>query len=354
MPDQGTGEKTEDATPKRKRDAREEGNVANGKEINQAVTLLASFMLLYFLMQRIFFGIINQIRYYFSELIVQDMSIQNAFHILYGAFFEIINLIFPIMIVTAAAGVLINFVQIGALFTTKPLVPDLKKIDPIKGFKKIFSLKGFVEFIKSLSKLFIISTVAYNFIMNNISTFQKSLDLGLEESILEIASQIARMGFAIIATLIVLGVLDLLYQRWQHNKDLKMSKYEVKQERKEMEGDPMILQQRKQRQREMSMNRMMSEVKDADVVITNPTHIAVALKYDLDEMDAPLIIAKGERLIAQKIKEKAREAEIKIIENKPLARSLNKMTEIGDQVPVELYQAVAEILAEVFREENRY
>ena len=354
MPDQGTGEKTEDATPKRKRDAREEGNVANGKEINQAVTLLASFMLLYFLMQRIFFGIINQIRYYFSELIVQDMSIQNAFHILYGAFFEIINLIFPIMIVTAAAGVLINFVQIGALFTTKPLVPDLKKIDPIKGFKKIFSLKGFVEFIKSLSKLFIISTVAYNFIMNNISTFQKSLDLGLEESILEIASQIARMGFAIIATLIVLGILDLLYQRWQHNKDLKMSKYEVKQERKEMEGDPMILQQRKQRQREMSMNRMMSEVKDADVVITNPTHIAVALKYDLDEMDAPLIIAKGERLIAQKIKEKAREAEIKIIENKPLARSLNKMTEIGDQVPVELYQAVAEILAEVFREENRY
>ena len=354
MPDQGTGEKTEEATPKRKRDAREEGNVANGKEINQAVTLLASFMLLYFLMQRIFFGIINQIRYYFSELIVQDMSIQNAFHILYGAFFEIINLIFPIMIVTAAAGVLINFVQIGALFTTKPLVPDLKKIDPIKGFKKIFSLKGFVEFIKSLSKLFIISTVAYNFIMNNISTFQKSLDLGLEESILEIASQIARMGFAIIATLIVLGILDLLYQRWQHNKDLKMSKYEVKQERKEMEGDPMILQQRKQRQREMSMNRMMSEVKDADVVITNPTHIAVALKYDLDEMDAPLIIAKGERLIAQKIKEKAREAEIKIIENKPLARSLNKMTEIGDQVPVELYQAVAEILAEVFREENRY
>lgn len=116
----------------------------------------------------------------------------------------------------------------------------------------------------------------------------------------------------------------------------------------------MILQQRKQRQREMSMNRMMSEVKDADVVITNPTHIAVALKYDLDEMDAPLIVAKGERLIAQKIKEKAREAEIKIIENKPLARSLNKMTEIGDQVPVELYQAVAEILAEVFREENRY
>jgi len=354
MPDQGTGEKTEEATPKRKRDAREEGNVANGKEINQAVTLLASFMLLYFLMQRIFFGILNQIRYYFSELVVQSMSIQNAFHILYGAFFEIINLIFPIMIVTAAAGVLINFVQIGALFTTKPLVPDLKKIDPIKGFKKIFSLRGFVEFLKSLLKLFIISTVAYNFIMNNINTFKKSIDLGLEESILEIASQIARMGFAIIATLIVLGILDLLYQRWQHNKDLKMSKYEVKQERKEMEGDPMILQQRKQRQREMSMNRMMSEVKDADVVITNPTHIAVALKYDLEEMDAPVIIAKGERLIAQKIKDKAREAEIKIIENKPLARSLNKMTEIGDQVPVELYQAVAEILAQVFREENRY
>jgi flagellar biosynthetic protein FlhB len=162
------------------------------------------------------------------------------------------------------------------------------------------------------------------------------------------------MGFTIIAALIVMGILDLLYQRWQHNKDLKMSKYEVKQERKEMEGDPMVLQQRKQRQREMSMNRMMSAVQDADVVITNPTHIAVALKYDLEEMDAPVIVAKGERLIAQKIKEKAREAEIEIVENKPLARSLNEMTEIGDQVPVELYQAVAEILAQIFREEKRY
>ncbi|MFW6273581.1 MAG: EscU/YscU/HrcU family type III secretion system export apparatus switch protein, partial [Halanaerobium sp.] len=288
MADQGTGEKTEDATPKRKRDAREEGNVANGKELNQAVTLLASFMLLYFFMQRIFFGIISEIRYYFTELIVGEMTVENTFDVMIAAFYDMLLYILPVMIVTAAAGVLINFIQIGALFTAKPLVPDLKKIDPIKGLKKIFSLRGFVELLKSLFKLAVITIIAYRFILNNISTFEISINQGLEESILLIASQISRMGFTIIASLIVMGILDLLYQRWQHNKDLMMSKYEVKQERKEMEGDPMVLQQRKQRQREMSMNRMMSAVKDADVVITNPTHIAVALKYDLEEMDAPV------------------------------------------------------------------
>ncbi|MFP4020047.1 MAG: flagellar biosynthesis protein FlhB [Halanaerobium sp.] len=352
MADDGTGEKTEEPTAKRKREAKEEGNVAKGKEINQAFTLLASFMFLYFLMQQIFFGVLNHMQYYFKNLIIEPFTINMTFNILYDAFFAIIETIYPVMIVAAAAGVLVNYVQIGALFTTKPLVPDLKKVDPIKGAKNIFSLKGFVELLKSLFKLAVIAAIAYRFLMGNLDVFQNSIHQGLDESLVAIAGLIARMAFAIIAALIILGVLDLLYQRWQHNKDLKMSKYEVKQERKEMEGDPMIQQQRKQRQREMSMNRMMSSVKDADVVITNPTHIAVALEYDLDEMEAPLVVAKGEDFIAQKIKEKAREAEVEIIENKPLARSLNKMTEIGDQVPVELYQAVAEILAKIFQKRN--
>ncbi|PUU89692.1 MULTISPECIES: flagellar biosynthesis protein FlhB [Halanaerobium] len=352
MADNGTGEKTEEATPKRKREAREEGNVAKGKEISQAFTLLASFMFLYFLMQQIFFGVLNQLQYYFKNLIVRPFTINMAFNILYDAFFSVVETIYPIMIVTAAAGILVNFLQIGALFTTKPLVPDLKKIDPIKGAKNIFSLKGFVELLKSLFKLAVIAVIAYRFLMNNLNIFENSIHQGLDQSLVAIAGLITRMAFAIIAALVILGVLDLLYQRWQHNKDLKMSKYEVKQERKEMEGDPMIQQQRKQRQREMSMNRMMSSVKDADVVITNPTHIAVALEYDLEDMEAPVVVAKGEDFIAQKIKERARDAEVEIVENKPLARSLNKMTEIGDQVPVELYQAVAEILAKIFQNRN--
>lgn len=349
MADDGTGEKTEEPTSKRKKEAKEEGNVAKGKEIGQAITLLASFMFLYFLMQQIFFGVLNEIQYYFKNLIIEPFTIKMTFTILYDAFFSVIEKIYPIMIVTAAAGILVNFLQIGALFTTKPLVPDLKKVDPIKGAKNIFSLKGVVELLKSLFKLALIAVIAYRFLMGNLDIFQKSINQGLEESLSAIAHLISRMAFAVIIALVILGILDLLYQRWQHNKDLKMSKYEVKQERKEMEGDPMIQQQRKQRQREMSMNRMMSSVKDADVVITNPTHIAVALEYDLDKMEAPVVVAKGEDFVAQKIKEKAREADVKIIENKPLARSLNKMTEIGDQVPIELYQAVAEILAEIFK-----
>ncbi|MCC3145190.1 flagellar biosynthesis protein FlhB [Halanaerobium sp. Z-7514] len=354
MPDDGTGEKTEEATPKRKREAREEGNVANAKEINQAITLLTSFAVLYVLMQRIIFQLLGEIRYYFSDFIVQGLSTFSAYQILYEAFFKLVMIILPIMAFTALAGVVANFIQIGALFTAKPLVPDLKKIDPIKGFKKIFSLRGLVELLKSLFKLALISFVAYRHLINNLEIFEKSTLLGLEESLVNIAAQISRMGFNIIALLIILGIFDLLYQRWQHNKDLKMSKYEVKQERKEMEGDPMLRQKRKQKQREMSMNRMMSNIPDADVVITNPTHIAVALKFDLEEMEAPEVIAKGEGLIAQKIKAKAREAEVEIVENKPLARSLNEMAEIGDQVPVELYQAVAEILARIFREKDRY
>lgn len=350
MADDGTGEKTEEPTSKRKDEAREEGNVAKSQEIGQAFTLLASFMFLYFLMQQIFFGVLNNIKYYFSDLIIKPLTIDMSFNILYESFSSVVEIVFPIMLASAAAGILANFLQIGALFTTDPLIPDLKKIDPIKGAKNLFSLKSFVEFLKSLFKLAVIAVIAYNFLMNNLDIFEKSLNQGLNESLMAVAALISKMAFAIIAALIILGVLDLLYQRWQHNKDLKMSKYEVKQERKEMEGDPMIKQQRKQKQREMSMNRMMSAVEDADVVVTNPTHIAVGLEYDMDEMDAPVVTAKGEDFIAQKIKEKAREAEVKIIENKPLARSLNKTTEIGDQVPVELYQAVAEILAEIFQE----
>ena len=354
MAEDGSGEKTEDATPRRKEDARKEGNVAKGKEISQAFTLLASFLLLYFLMQQMFFTMITEIRYYFTELITSPFSIDNAYNILLTAFMKAIRAISPVMVVTAAAGVLVNFLQIGPLFTTKSLVPDLKKINPIKGFKNIFSLRSLMELFKSLFKLAIISAIAYNILVKNIEVFQKTLHQGLRQSLVVISDLISTMAFSIITAIMVLGIIDLIYQRWQHNKDLRMSKYEVKQERKEMEGDPMIRQQRKQKQKEMSMNRMMSSVQEADVVITNPTHIAVALKYDLDEMEAPVVLAKGEGFVAQKIKDRARESEIEIIENKPLARSLNSMTEIGDQVPVELYQAVAEILAKVFKEKDNY
>ncbi len=354
MPDNGTGEKTEEPTPKRKREAREKGNVAKSKEISQAFTLLASFLLLYFFMQQIMYNVMAGIERYFSTLIVDPLSVDTAARLLQDTMIYTVQTIYPVLIVTAAVGFSINFLQIGPLFTTKNLAPDIKKLDPIKGLKNIFSLRGFVEFLKSLLKLGIIAFIAQSFLKNNIIIFKRSLNQGLDLALAEIASLISRMGFTIIAAMVLLGIFDLLYQQWQHNKDLKMSKYEVKQERKEMEGDPMILQKRKEKQRQFSLNRMMNSVKDADVVITNPTHIAVALQYDLDEMDAPIVAAKGEGFVAEKIKEKAKELEIEIVENKPLARSLNSMTEIGDQVPVELYQAVAEVLAYIFKENNRF
>lgn len=352
MPDNQTGEKTEEPTPKRKEEAREEGKVAKSQELGQAFTLLGSFLILYILFQGMMGSLTDKITRQLSLTGVPALTPAHVYELLMDMIYFIVGLVGPVMLAAAAVGALINFIQVGPLFTVKSMQPKLDNLNPVSGLKNIFSLKTLMELLKSLFKVSAIALIAYKYISDFLPTLVTMPDQGLRPSLVLLGGLIARIGIAVIIFLVVLGVADYLYQRWEHKKSLKMTKYEVKQERKEREGDPEIKQKRKEKQRQMSLNRMMAEMEDADVVVTNPIHIAVALKYDLETMEAPVVVAKGEGFIARKIKEKARELEIEIVENKSLAQALNQMTEIGQEIPADLYQAVAEILAYLYRQEN--
>jgi flagellar biosynthetic protein FlhB len=354
MADNSTGQKTEEPTPKRKREAREKGQVAKSQELNQAFTLLSSFFVLYVMFSGMLESLMNKVTQLLTFSTIEPITKAGGYEVLMESIYYVTSLVAPVMIAAAVMGIIINFSQVGPLFTGESMKPKVENIDIIKGFKKIFSLKSLVEMIKAVLKIIIISVIAYIFIRNSIMKLVSMTEMGLNASLVLIGQTIFKTAIAIIIFLVTIGVFDFAYQKWEHKKSLKMTKYEVKQERKEMEGDPQLKQKRKEKQRQMSLNRMMTAMEDADVVITNPTHIAVALKFNIEEMEAPKVIAKGEGYIALKLKEKAKKLDIEIVENKPLARSLNKMCEIDDFIPEELFEAVAEILAYVYKKENRY
>ena len=354
MADNSTGQKTEEPTPKRKREAREKGQVAKSQELNQAFTLLASFSMLYILFSGMMDSLTMEVTSYLDFDTVVNLDIASSYNILMEAIFYVASLVVPVMLASAIMGIVINFSQVGPLFTGESLKPKLDSLNIIKGFGKLFSIKSLVEMVKSVLKIIIIAVIAYIYLRNSITDLITMTEQGLYPALMLIGNLIFKAAVAITIFLVGVGVFDFIYQKWEHKRNLKMTKYEVKQERKEMEGDPQLKQKRKEKQRQMSVNRMMSEVENADVVITNPTHIAVALEFDIKDMDAPKVIAKGEGYVALKIKEKAKELDIEIVENKPLARSLNKMCEIDDFIPEELFEAVAEILAYVYKKENRY
>ncbi|MFW5984687.1 MAG: flagellar biosynthesis protein FlhB [Halanaerobiaceae bacterium] len=349
MPDDAPGEKTEEPTPKRRREAREEGQVAKSQELNQAFTLLTGFLILFFLFGNVIFSLQQHMAEFLRFDNLPRMSPENFVNMTLENLMFLVQTALPIMGGVALAGLVINFVQVGPLLSLKAMQPKFSNIDPIKGFNNIFSLKTLMELAKSLLKAGGIVVIAFLYISQSWTKLVTMPDQGLKPALVGLAYLIFRIGISIIIYLIFLGVLDFAYQRWEYYRNLKMTKYEVKQERKEQEGDPQLKSRRKEKQRQMSLNRMMTAMEEADVVITNPTHIAVALKYELDEMEAPVLIAKGEGFIARKIKEKARELDVEIVEDKPLARTLNKTTEIGEQIPEDLYQAVAEILAFIYK-----
>ncbi|WP_408954536.1 flagellar biosynthesis protein FlhB [Natroniella sp. ANB-PHB2] len=348
-------EKTEDPTPKRRQEAREEGQVASSKELNSAFTLLFSFIILYFLMRHLIEEIIKFTYKSFSSYLTMEMTANSFHNLLLEIAFLGLRLIAPILLIVTAVGIAITYLQIGFLFTPKVLIPKLNKLNPIEGAKKLFSKRTFMELIKSLLKVGIITYISYLTIRDVLSQYLLLISVGLNHALGLIGNTAFSLAMRVSAFMIVIGVIDLIYQKWEHEQQLKMTKHEVKEERKQMEGSPEVKSKRKQKQQEMAMSRMMQEVPEADVVITNPTHIAVAVKFELETMEVPILIAKGQGEIAQRIKEVATENEIEIVEEKPLARALYKLVEIGEEIPYELYQAVAEILAYVYQldEERR-
>lgn len=351
------GEKTEPATAKKLSDARSEGQVCKSKELDQAATLVVLFLALKVLVSfmgnnfvQIFYDIYNKIPETVSAPEVTSIAVMSYLH---HATITSLKLAGPFFAAGVAVAFLINIVQVKWKVSTKPLKPKPDKFNPINGFKRMFSKDSLFELVKSIAKIALILLIAYTSLRSHVEEIFLLYNVSLQQAIAEIGTLVIDVGFRISILYCLIGAADYLYQRHKFNEDMKMTKQEVKDEMKNTEGDPQIKGKQRQRMQEASRRRMMQDVPKADVVITNPTHYAVALKYDAGTGTAPVLVAKGADLIAQRIREIARENRVEIVENKPLARMIYTNVEIGREIPPELYQAVAEILASVYRAQNR-
>lgn len=349
MPEHDFQERTEKATRRRREKARQEGQVARSQEINSAGVICLGFLTLY-LMGPYLSGQVTQLMSHTMSKAPIIAAADPTFLKIFGdnmlRFFMILLPVFAVMIAVAFG---VNVAQVGFMITPKALEPKLEKLNLIKGLKKIFSLKSLVQLVRDSLKLLIVGFVAYLSIKGEFASFFSLPDQSVPEIALAMGKLALLLALKIGLVILVLAFLDYLYQKYEYEKSIRMSKQDLKDEYKDTEGSPQLKARIRQLQREMSRNRMMKAVPTADVVITNPTEIAVALKYDPEEMNAPFVVAKGERLIARKIRELARQNEIPVVENKPLARALFKMCDVGEKIPGNLYRAVAEVLAYVYR-----
>ncbi|WP_313756551.1 flagellar biosynthesis protein FlhB [Tissierella sp.] len=343
-------EKTEKPTPKKRRDAREEGQILQSKEVNTVIILFSCFLGL-----KIFGGIMNtQLKKFMIEMFNEISNIEAFFNnnnlminfLKISMVFIIISS--PILIVAFLSALFINYFQVGFLFTTKTLKIKLNRLNPVEGFKKIFSKRALKELVKSILKLTLVGYIAFKYANKQMTRVIKYSGMGTIESFVNFSNLIYSFVIRILGVLLVLSILDYFFQWREHEKNLMMSKQEIKEEYKQTEGDPFVKGKIKEKQRKIAMSRMMQDIPKADVIITNPTHYAVAIKYDKDKFDAPYILGKGADIIAQNIKKVAKENMIPIVENKPLARAIYDSIEIGQVITEDLYEAVAEVLAYVY------
>lgn len=346
-------EKTEKATPKKVQDSRKKGQVAKSQELPAALILtmsFASFLMLGNYYKTHFFNLFGNM---FENWLMMELTPGNLGDFFAAILLEIALLLAPIFAIVIIVGVVGNLVQFGFLLATEPIQPKLSKLNPIEGFKRMFSMRSIVEFLKSLLKVIIIAVVVYSIISNEWTTIMSLALQPIAAVFSYSAGLVIRLGITIGAILVVLAFLDYLYQKYEHAKSLRMSKQDIKDEHKKSEGDPLIKRKIREKQLRMAISRMMQDIPNADVVITNPTHFAVALKYDSSNMEAPKVVAKGMDHLALKIREVAKEHGVVTMENKPLARALYSQTEIGDSIPADLFQAVAEVLAYVYKLKGR-
>ena len=348
-----SGEKTEKATPKKRQDSRKKGQVAKSQDVNTAVVLFAAFFLMFFLGESMKNIVLDLFRISFNEYIgmpLTEASVQTIFiqMVLKSAY-----LVIPVMGAALIGGILSNYIQVGFLFSTETIHFKLSKINPISGFKRIFSWRALVEFLKSILKISIVGFVVYVILSTRFDDILILSQKSIDDALATIANIVVVTGLIVSIVLLFLAVLDYFYQKYDFEKNIRMSKQDLKDEYKNIEGDPLIKSRIKQRQREMAMQRMMQEVPNADVIITNPTHYAIAIKYDESKTDAPFVVAKGVDFIAQKIKLIAKENDVIMVENRPLARALYDQTEIGQVIPEDFFKAVAEILAFVYKTKGK-
>ena len=348
------GEKTEPATAKKLKEAREDGKVAKSKELTAAFDLIVLFLVLKIFMSTIGNGFIEIFQSVYTlmpdfvSINAMDVSEQSITNFMYMILVQMIKIVVPFFVFGFAITLLINIIQVGWKVSAKPMKPKADRFNPINGFKRIFSKDSIFELLKSILKIAVIIYVAYSAIKDHANDIFILYDISLNQALALCGDIIINAGLKISLVYLIVGFADFIYQKYRFNEDMKMTKQEVKDEYKNTEGNPEIKGRQRQRMREASRRRMMQDVPKADVVITNPTHLAVAIKYEPEVNRAPIVLAKGEDFMAQKIREAAKENNIKIIENKPLARMLYANVDIGGEIPPELYQAVAEILAMVY------
>lgn len=345
------GEKTEEATPKKLEDARKEGQVARSQELTTAVGLVILFALLKIIVSVLADSFSDSFNLFYGSM---DTYAHDVFNSGYAtayineAMTQVLTISLPVFAATIVGAVVINAFQVKWQPTAKPLKPKFSKISPLKGFKRMFSKEKLFDLVKAIVKIVLVGYLTYSTLVDEADTINILYDVELFSAVMLIGNIVLDMGIKISLVFLVIGVADYIFQKVKFAHDMRMTKQEIKDEFKQTEGDPKIKGQIRQRMRDASRRRMMQKLPEADVVITNPTHLACAIKYDRETQKAPVLIAKGADFLAQRIKEIARENFIPIVENKPLARMLYHNVELDEEIPEELYQMTAEVLAYVY------
>jgi len=350
MGEGGSGNKSEEPTPHRLREAREKGQVAKSKEITTAFLLLLSYVLFRYLGDYMWRNLAEM-----AQTLFQLVPEAREFSLPFVGYLLLIGLrgmafvLLPIFGIVFIAAFLAEAMQTGFVFAADPLSPKIERVNPLEGFKRMFSLQGFIELLKSILKIIIVFYIAWYAAKDDLPYVMVLMEAHPWQSLVLGGSIAYNIAIRVGMFYIVIAILDYFYRRWEYMRNLRMTKQEIKEEYKRLEGDPLIKQRMREMQRQVAHQRMMSAVPQADVVVTNPTHLAVALKYEQNRMKAPLVLAKGERKSAEQIRAIAEAHEIPIVQNETLARSIYRTTKVNQEIPSDLYQAVAEILAYVYK-----
>ncbi len=351
--DQDDAQKTEEPTAKRLEEARKKGQVPMSREVNNWVMLLTATILIMALAGPMMAGLSDTMRAFIEK--AHDIpSAPNGVGVALGtAFVETMKSMALPLIILVIAALLAPFLQVGFIFSPKSIKPDISKISPMKGFTRLFSVRSLMEFLKGLLKISMIAIVGVIILYPYFGQMEHMVGLPLNLLMLELKTLTVRLMIGVLVVLIVIAIIDLVYQRFEHNKKMRMTKQEIKDEYKQTEGDPHVKAKLRGLRAERARQRMIQSVPEADVVITNPTHFSIALKYDPEVMEAPKCIAKGIDDVALRIREVAKEHDIVLFENRPLARALYDTVEIDEIIPAEQYKAVAEIISYVFKIKGR-
>lgn len=347
-------ERTETPTPRRRQEAREQGNVARSPDLTAAISLTVAFLMLYFFGRKLLWGLKRLVEGLLATELTanptrsDDIGAKASFALRVG-----LDAVAPLVLCVVAVGLVITIAQVGFMFTIKPLTPDFKKLSPLRGARNLVNRRAAVRLLMSLAKVVVIGLIAASCIMLDMKRIVALSDLESVPMLGAASELVFSLAMKIAAALLILAILDYAFQYWQREQELRMTKQDVREEMKRMEGDPLTKQRRTRVARQLSLQRISQAVPKADVVVTNPTHFAVALRYDGEKMGAPKVVAKGADFMAMRIRQITIAHGVPIVERKELARALYHHVEVGQEVPPQFYNAVAEILAYVYRLSGR-